>query len=96
MKIKYIIDYKGFGSFYQQTNTRNGECLDITKEQAKGYLGASDVWFSGKAEVSVKSVDQVEVKRPLGYSVPHEEVRNDSLTRRLEGVLQPHRYSNPS
>tara|TARA_R110001599_G_scaffold22574_1_gene83263 strand:- start:1238 stop:1483 length:246 start_codon:yes stop_codon:yes gene_type:complete len=61
MKIKYIIDYKGYGNFYQLTNTRNGECLDITKEEAKGYFDESTTYLSVRAEVSLKSVDQVEV-----------------------------------
>ena len=73
-KIKYIIDYKGFGPYYTLTTTHNGECIDINKEQAKEYLDCSNVFVSGKAEVSLKSVDQVEIK-------------NDTLTRRLEGVL---------
>ena len=73
-KIKYIIDYKGFGPYYTLTTTHNGECIDINKKQAKEYLDCSNVFVSGKAEVSLKSVDQVEIK-------------NDTLTRRLEGVL---------
>ena len=73
-KIKYIIDYKGFGPYYTLTTTHNGECIDINKKQAKEYLDCSNVFVSGKAEVSLKSVDQVEIK-------------NDTFTRRLEGVL---------
>ena len=73
-KIKYIIDYKGFGPYYTLTTTHNGECIDINKKQAKEYLDCSNVFVSGKEEVSLKSVDQVEIK-------------NDTLTRRLEGVL---------
>lgn len=73
-KIKYIIDYKGFGPYYTLTTTHNGECIDINKKQAKEYLDCSNVFVSGKAEVSLKSVDQVEIK-------------NDTLTRRLEGAL---------
>ena len=57
MKIKYIIDYKGYGNIYQMTNTRNGECLDITKEEAKDYFDESTTYFSAKAEVSVRSVE---------------------------------------
>ena len=70
MQIKYIIDYKGYGSFYTLTTTHNSECIDITKEQAKEYLDCSNVFISGKAEVSLKSLPQREVKRPLGYSMP--------------------------
>ena len=73
-KIKYIIDHKGFGPYYTLTTTHNGECIDINKEQAKEYLDCSNVFVSGKAEVSLKSVDQVEIK-------------NDTLIRRLERVL---------
>ena len=68
MKIKYIIDYKGYGNIYQLTNTRTGECLDITKEQTQNYK-LSTTFFSIKAEVSLTSLPQVEVKLPLGYSV---------------------------
>ena len=59
--IKYIIDYKGFGPYYTLTTTHNGECIDINKKQAKEYLDCSNVFVSAKAEVSLKSVDQVEV-----------------------------------
>ena len=94
MKIRYIIDYKGFGSFYQLTNTRNGECLDISKEQAKGYLDASDVFFSGKAEVALKSLPQREVKRPLGYSMQGAKPEYSFEEEKLPGAaLQPYSYS---
>jgi len=56
MKIKYIIDYKGYGNLYQLTNTRTGECLDITKEQAQDYK-LSTTFFSVKADVSLNSVE---------------------------------------
>ena len=59
--IKYIIDYRGWGPYYTLTTTHNGECIDINKKQAKEYLDCSNVFVSGKAEVSLKSVDQVEV-----------------------------------
>ena len=68
MQIKYIIDYKGYGSIYILTNVRTGEVIDITKEQAEDYLGTSDTSFSIRADVSLRSEPQVEVKRPLGYS----------------------------
>ena len=60
MKIKYIIDYKGYGDIYQLTNTRNGECLDITKEEAQDFK-LSTTYFSAKADVSINSVEQFEV-----------------------------------
>lgn len=60
MKIKYIIDYKGYGDIYQLTNTRNGECLDITKEEAQDYK-LSTTYFSVRADVSINSVEQFEV-----------------------------------
>ena len=56
MRIKYIIDYKGYGNLYQLTNTRTGECLDITKEQAQDYK-LSTTFFSVKADVSLNSVE---------------------------------------
>jgi len=75
MRIKYIIDYKGYGNIYQLLNTRNGECLDITKEEAKEYFDESTTFFSIRAEVSLNSEDQVEVtslpaaaKQPYEYS----------------------------
>ena len=71
--IKYIIDYRGWGPYYTLTTTHNSECIDINTEQAKEYLDCSNVFISGKAEVSLKSVPQEEVK--------------DSFTRRLEGAL---------
>ena len=73
MKIKYIIDYKGYGNIYQLTNTRTGQCLDITREQAQDYK-LSTTFMSIRAEVGLNSLPQVEVK-------------DDTLTRRLEGVL---------
>ena len=60
MQIKYIIDYKGYGNIYQLTNTRNGECLDITKEEAKDF-DESTTFFSVRADVSINSVEQFEV-----------------------------------
>ena len=68
MKIKYIIDYKGYGNLYQLTNTRTGECLDITREQAQDYK-LSTTFFSVRAEVSLNSVEQVEVKRSLASAL---------------------------
>ena len=61
MRIKYIIDYKGYGNIYQLTNTRNGECLDITKEEAKDYFDESTTYFSARADVSLNSEEQFEV-----------------------------------
>lgn len=61
MKIKYIIDYKGFGSTFTLTTTHNGECIDISKDQAKEYLDCSNVFISIKAEVNLKSVYQKEI-----------------------------------
>jgi len=67
-KIKYIIDYKGYGKTYDLTNTRTGEHTEITRDQAKDYVSTSpdfgnisDTYFSVKADVSIRSVDQVEV-----------------------------------
>ncbi len=61
MRIKYIIDYKGYGDIYQLINTRNGECLDITKEEVKDYFDESTTYFSVRADVSLNSVEQFEV-----------------------------------
>ena len=66
MRIKYIIDYKGYGNFYQLTNTRNGECLDITKEEAKDYFDESTTYLSVRADVSLNSVEfEVTSQRPV-------------------------------
>ena len=64
-KIKYIIDYKGYGKTYDLTVVRNGEHSEITREQAQDYLpvamgdNADSVYLSFKADVSLRSVDQV-------------------------------------
>ena len=60
MRIKYIIDYKGYGNIYQLINTWNGQCLDITKEYAQNF-DENSTFFSVRADVSLNSVDQVEV-----------------------------------
>ena len=60
MKIKHIIDYKGYGNYYQLTDTRNGECIDITKEQAHDWK-LSTTFFSVRADVSINSEEQFEV-----------------------------------
>ena len=69
-KIKYIIDYKGYGDIFDLTNTRTGEHTEITRAQAKEYLptvlgdntGRYDfVYFTFRADVQVRSVSQVEV-----------------------------------
>ena len=79
-KIKYIIDYRGYGKTYDLTNTRTGEHTEITREQAEDYVSTSpdfgnisDTYFSAKADVAIRSVPQKEVK--------------DSFTRRLEAAL---------
>jgi hypothetical protein len=67
MKIKYIIDYKGYGNIFDLTNTRTGEHTEITLEQAQDYLpiamgdNADFAFFSIRAEVSLKSLKQVEI-----------------------------------
>jgi hypothetical protein len=63
MRIKYIIDYKGYGNIYQLTNTRNGECLDITKEEAQDFDQSNEsmTYLSVRADVSLNSVEQFEV-----------------------------------
>ena len=60
MKITHIIDYKGYGAYYQLTNVRTGECIDITKSQAQDYK-LSTTFFSVRADVSLNSVEQFEV-----------------------------------
>ena len=67
--IKYIIDYKGYGDIFDLTLTRTGEHNEITREQAKQHVNESFTYFTFRADVQVRAVDQVEVKRPLGYSV---------------------------
>ena len=69
-KIKYIIDYKGYGDIFDLTNTRTGEHNEITREQAEYYVNTSpdfwygninDTYFSVRAEVALKSLKQVEI-----------------------------------
>ena len=70
-KIKYIIDYKGYGNFFELTQTRTGEHTQITREEAKDYLYdnkyraenniVEDTFFSVRADVNLRSVPQMEV-----------------------------------
>ena len=67
-KIKYIIDYRGYGNVFDLTNTRTGEHNEITREQAEYYVSTSsdsgnisDTYFSVRAEVALKSLKQVEI-----------------------------------
>ena len=75
-KIKYIIDYIGYGNIFDLTNTRTGEHNEITRDIAMDYIVNLNhkTFFSVRAEVALKALKQVEVK-------------NDTLIRRLEGVL---------
>ena len=55
-KIKYIIDYKGYGDIFDLTITRTGEHNEITREQAEDYLpiamgdNADSVYFTFRAD----------------------------------------------
>lgn len=70
-KIKYIIDYKGYGNFFELTQTRTGEHTQITREEAKDYVYdnkyraenniVEDTFFSVRAEVNLRCVPQMEV-----------------------------------
>jgi hypothetical protein len=70
-KIKYIIDYKGYGNFFELTQTRTGEHTQITREEAKDYVYdnkyraenniVEDTFFSVRADVNLRSVPQMEV-----------------------------------
>ena len=64
-KIKYIIDYKGYGNTYDLTNTRTGEHTQIYRSSAMEYLGVSpdygnisDTYFTFRADVALRSVPQ--------------------------------------
>jgi hypothetical protein len=61
--INYIIDYKGYGNIYQLTNVRTGECNDLVRYQALDYYVnlQHKTFFSVRADVSLRAVDQVEV-----------------------------------
>ena len=73
MKIKYIIDYKGYGNIFDLTNTRTGEHTEISREEAKDYVYdnkyraennlVEDTFFSVRADVTLRSVTQFEVDR---------------------------------
>ncbi len=60
-KIKYIIDYKGYGNIFDLTNTRTGEHTEITREQAKDYRRDYYAYLTFRADVAVCSVSQIEV-----------------------------------
>ena len=67
-KIKYIIDYKGYGNFFELTQTRTGEHTQITRDQAEDYVSTSpdfgnisDTYISVKADVALRSVPQQEI-----------------------------------
>lgn len=70
-KIKYIIDYKGYGNIFDLTNTRSGEHTEISREEAKDYVHdnkyraenniVEDTFFSVRADVQLRCVPQVEV-----------------------------------
>jgi hypothetical protein len=61
--INYIIEYKGYGNIYQLTNVRTGECNDLVRYQALDYYVnlQHKTFFSVRADVSLRAVDQVEV-----------------------------------
>ena len=61
--INYIIDYKGYGNMFQLTNVRTGECNDLVRYQALDYYVnlQHKTFFSVRADVSLRAVDQVEV-----------------------------------
>ena len=69
-KIKYIIDYKGYGDIFDLTITRTGEHTELTREQAKEYVTTGDIYdivspgetyFTFRADVALRSVPQVEI-----------------------------------
>ena len=62
-KIRYIIDYKGYGDIFDLTLTRTGEHNEITREQAKQHVNESFTYFTFRADVQVRAVDQVEIVR---------------------------------
>jgi hypothetical protein len=62
-KIRYIIDYKGYGDIFDLTLTRTGEHNEISREQAKQHINESFTYFTFKADVAVRSVPQVEIVR---------------------------------
>jgi hypothetical protein len=67
-KIRNIIDYKGYGNFFELTQTRTGEHTQITRDQAEDYVSTSpdfgnisDTYISAKADVALRSVPQQEI-----------------------------------
>ena len=58
-KIKYIIDYKGYGDIFDLTLTRTGEHNEITREQAEQHVNESFTYFTFRADVAVRSESQV-------------------------------------
>lgn len=66
--IKYIIDYKGYGMWFDLINTRSGELTNLLREEAMDYVTDNqfrtdnniqvDTFFSVKADVALRSVPQ--------------------------------------
>ena len=69
-KLIWIID-NPHGNKFTATKTTCGTVSDITRSQAKVMMAEEhSVWTSARAEVNLKSEEQEEVKKPLGYSMP--------------------------
>ena len=62
--INYIIDYKGYGNIFQLTDARTGVCNDVDRYQALDYYAnlQHKTFFSVRADVQLRSVEQHEVK----------------------------------
>tara|TARA_R110000772_G_scaffold87175_4_gene182025 strand:- start:334 stop:561 length:228 start_codon:yes stop_codon:yes gene_type:complete len=66
--IKFIIDYKGYGMWFDLINTRSGELTNLLREEAMDYVTDNqfrtdnniqvDTFFSAKADVALRSVPQ--------------------------------------
>ena len=68
-KIIWILD-NPHGNKFTTTRADMNVTSEVTRDQAKAMVGVPGVWTSAKAEVNLKSEEQEEVKRPLGYSMP--------------------------
>ena len=72
-KIIWIVD-NPYGEKFTATRADANVTSDITRSEAKAMHEVPGVWMSARADVQCRCV-------------PQEEIKNDTLTRRLEGAL---------
>jgi hypothetical protein len=60
-KIQYIIDHPGYGNKFTVTATKNGFQVAVEKATVYTYTGLYNCFFSARANVQMRAVNQVEV-----------------------------------